>query len=133
MRKGDIVTAVILLAIGILLDFSCIQLGAGWGTDGPQAGFWPFIMALGMTIGSMIVLVGALQRKGVSKKTEPFIPSEAIKPVLQCVIPATLMVLFTEFIGKVSRTAKKLEGRSMENVVVLFRENPDTPIVTEIP
>src|SRR5574337_131008 len=99
MRKGDIVTAVILLAIGILLDFSCIQLGVGWGTAGPQAGFWPFIMALGMTIGSMIVLVGALQRKGVSKKTEPFIPSEAIKPVLQCVIPATLMVLFTEFIG----------------------------------
>jgi putative tricarboxylic transport membrane protein len=99
MRKADIVTAVILLAIGILLVISCLQLGIGWGMEGPQAGFWPFIMAMGMTIGGVLVLRGAVQRKGVAKKTEPFIPREAIKPVLQCVIPAALMVLFTEYIG----------------------------------
>jgi hypothetical protein len=99
MRKADIVTAVILLAIGILLDIDSLKLGVGWGMEGPQAGFWPMIMAVGMTVGGVIVLVGALRRKGVSKKTGPFIPPEAIKPVLQCVIPAALMVLFTEYIG----------------------------------
>lgn len=99
MRKADIVTAVILLAMGILLDIDSLKLGIGWGLEGPQAGFWPMIMAMGMTIGSVIVLVGAFRRKGVAKKTDPFIPPEAVKPVLKCVIPATLMVLFTEYIG----------------------------------
>jgi Tripartite tricarboxylate transporter TctB family len=99
MRTADIVTAVILLGLGILLDVSCLQLGIGWGMEGPEAGFWPFIMSLGMTIGGIIVLKGAIQRKGVSKKTDPFIPRECIKPVLQCAIPAALMVFFTDYIG----------------------------------
>lgn len=99
MRKADIVTAGILLAIGLLLMADSIRLGVGWAMEGPRAGFWPALMALGIIVGSIIVLVQAFQRKGVSKKTEPFIPREAIKPVLQCLIPAAMMVVLTEFIG----------------------------------
>lgn len=99
MRKADIVTAAILLGIGLLILLDCIRLGVGWGMEGPRAGFWPFLMALGMVLGSVVILVQAVQRKGVAKSDKPFIPREAIKPVLQCAIPAAAMVVLTEFIG----------------------------------
>ena len=99
MRKADIVTGAILLGIGLLVMFDSIRLGVGWGMEGPRAGFWPFLMALGMVVGSVVILVQAVQRKGVSQSDKPFIPREAIKPVLQCAIPAAAMVALTEFIG----------------------------------
>jgi hypothetical protein len=40
--------------------------------------------------------------------------------------------LFAQFISEVSGTAKKLESRPVKPVVVLFRENPDTTMVSEI-
>ena len=60
------------------------------------AGIYPALAQVGDVI---IVLVQAVQRKGVAKSDKPFIPREAIKPVLQVVIPSTLMVFLTEYIG----------------------------------
>src|SRR5574341_372101 len=99
MRKADIVTGAIIMAFGLLVVFDSIRLGNGWGADGPQAGFYPFVMGMIIVIGCIIIIVQAIQRKGVAKKKEPFIPREAVKPVLQVVIPATLMVAATEYIG----------------------------------
>ncbi len=99
MRKADIVTGAILLGIGLLVGLDCVRLGVGWGMEGPRAGFWPFLMAAIMIVGSVIILVQAVRRKGVSKSSKPFMPREAIKPVLKCAIPATAMVVLTEFIG----------------------------------
>ncbi len=99
MRKADIVTGAILLGIGLLVGFDCVRLGVGWGMEGPRAGFWPFLMAAVMIAGSVIILVQAVRRKGASKSNKPFMPREAIKPVMKCAIPATAMVVLTEFIG----------------------------------
>jgi len=99
MRKADIGCAAVLLCVGLLVMWDSIRLDIGWGMEGPMAGFYPFIMSLGVVVGSIIVLVQAFQRKGVAKSVKPFIPREAVKPVLQVVIPATLMVFLTEYIG----------------------------------
>jgi putative tricarboxylic transport membrane protein len=99
MRKADIACAVILLCIGLLVMVESIRLEIGWGMEGPRAGFYPFVLSLGMVVGSFIVLVQAFQRKGVSASREPFIPRTAIAPVLKCVVPAALMVFLTEYIG----------------------------------
>lgn len=99
MRKADIACAAIILCIGLRVMFDSIRLNIGWGMEGPKAGFYPFIMSLGVVVGSLIILVQAFQRKGVAKSDGPFIPREAIKPVLKCVIPAALMVFLTEYIG----------------------------------
>lgn len=99
MRKADIAVGVVILCIGLLVMFESIRLDIGWGMEGPRAGFYPFIMSLGAVVGSVIILAQAFQRKGVSGSGRPFIPREAIKPVLQCAVPAALMVLLTEYIG----------------------------------
>ncbi len=99
MRRADIACGVIILCIGLLVMFDSIRLNIGWGMEGPRAGFYPFIMSLGVVVGSVIILVQAFQRKGVARSDRPFIPPEAIKPVLKCVVPAALMVFLTEYIG----------------------------------
>ena len=99
MRKADIACGVVLLCIGLLAMVDSIQLDIGWGMEGPRAGFYPFIMSLAVVVGSVIILVQAFRRQGVSRSGQPFISPEAIKPVLKCVVPAALMVLLTEYIG----------------------------------
>ena len=99
MRKADIACAVVILCVGLLVMFDSIRLDIGWGMEGPRAGFYPFIMGSGVVVGSVIILVQAFQRKGVSGSGQPFIPPEAIKPVLKCVVPAALMVFLTKYIG----------------------------------
>jgi len=79
--------------------YDSIRLGCGWGMSGPRAGFFPFIMSLLVIIGCLIVIAQAIARKGVSSSTKPFIPKGAIKPVLNVIVPAILMVILTEYIG----------------------------------
>lgn len=99
MRTADIVTGAIIMAFGLLVVFDSVRLGFGWEENGPQAGFYPFVMGMIMVIGCIIIIIQAIQRKGVAKSDKPFIPREAVKPVLQVVIPATMMVAATEYIG----------------------------------
>lgn len=99
MRKADIICALIILGIGILVMYDSIRLGFGWGMSGPLAGFFPFILSLIVNIGCLIVIAQAIARKGVSSSNKPFIPKGAIKPVLNVIIPAALMVILTKYIG----------------------------------
>ena len=99
MRTADIVTGAIIMVFGLLVVFDSVRLGFGWEENGPQAGFYPFVMGMIMVIGCIIIIIQAIQRKGVARSDKPFIPREAVKPVLQVVIPATLMVAATEYIG----------------------------------
>lgn len=99
MRTADIVCAVVILLVGLLIMVDSIRLDIGWGMEGPRAGFYPFVMSLGVVVGSLIVLVQAVQRKGVAASREPFIRRQAVGPVLQVVAPAFGMVLLTHFVG----------------------------------
>jgi len=99
MRKADIVCALIILGVGALIMYDSIRLHIGWGLEGPRAGFFPFLMSLGVVIGCLIVVSNAIRRKGVAKSTKPFIAPGALKPVLRVVLPAALMVFLTHYIG----------------------------------
>lgn len=99
MRKADIVCAVIILCIGILVMYDAIRLNIRWGMNGPEAGFFPFILSLLVVIGCLIVVAQAIAKKGVANSDKLFIPKGALKPLAKCVIPAALMVLLTEYIG----------------------------------
>lgn len=99
MRTADIVCALIILGVGALVMYDSIRLHIGWGMEGPRAGFFPFLMSLGVIIGCLIVVANAVQRKGVAKSVKPFIAPGGIKPVLRVVLPAALMVFLTQYIG----------------------------------
>lgn len=99
MQKADITCAVVILGFGGLVMFDSIRLDVGWGMEGPKAGFFPFLMSLGLIVSCVAVIVRAAQRKGTSASRAPFIPMSAVRPLLQVVVPASLMVLLSGYLG----------------------------------
>ena len=45
-RTMEIIVALALLAVGALVVFDSYRLGAKWGDDGPQSGYFPFYIGL---------------------------------------------------------------------------------------
>lgn len=98
-RTADIVVAVVLMAIGLFVTYDALRLGAGWGLEGPKAGFFPILMAILVVGGCIIIIRQAVTGKSSVKGEKPFVLPGGLKPVLTVFIPAAGMVLLTEVIG----------------------------------
>jgi len=94
-RAADIVTASLLMAVGGIVLFDAIRLGFRWGTDGPQSGFFPFWLATILLLAGAAIIVQAAHRKSGKR----FVSREQLLPVLKVLLPATGMVLLTQFVG----------------------------------
>jgi putative tricarboxylic transport membrane protein len=97
-RVANLVTAGILLCLGIVLAVDTYRLGAGWGMEGPKPGFFPLIMSVIVIVGC-VVIIRRVVTKPDKKASEPFVTAETLKPVLIVLVPACLMVLFIEVVG----------------------------------
>lgn len=100
MRKADAICAFILLAFGGLVASDGLRLGVfGWGLAGPEPGLFPFLLGIGVCLGSLLVLAQVFLQSRRGLPNEPFIRKDGLKPILLVAVPAALMVLLTEFIG----------------------------------
>jgi hypothetical protein len=95
MRAADLTTALVLIAGGLLVLWDSLRLGVGWGTDGPKSGFFPFWLAL-IAIASC---VGIAAQAWMHQDRRPFIPREAVSPVLKMLGPAAGFVLLVQLVG----------------------------------
>jgi len=93
----EAIVALILLAIGITVIIESRRLGAGWTTDGPGSGYFPFYIGVIITISALGILHGALISK--KRNTEIFVDSEQLKLVLSVFVPAMVYVLGVTFLG----------------------------------
>ncbi|CAN7409538.1 MULTISPECIES: tripartite tricarboxylate transporter TctB family protein [unclassified Variovorax] len=93
----EAVVAAVLMIIGLGVIFESRRLGAGWTTDGPGAGYFPFYIGLIITISGAGILYQALL--GKNRKTEVFVDSEQLKRVMSVLVPATVYVLAVSFLG----------------------------------
>ena len=46
VRMMDIITAILFIAVGLVVMTGSLKLGASWGSDGPEAGYFPFYISL---------------------------------------------------------------------------------------
>lgn len=99
MRKAEIWVSVAFVCLGIMVIADSIRLGFMWGMSGPESGFFPFYLGVGIVISSLLVLYDAYARYKKEGAGKPLMPPGAIKPILWVLIPATGMVLITEFVG----------------------------------
>jgi putative tricarboxylic transport membrane protein len=99
MRKANIGMALFLIAIGGIVLFDAIRLGYGWGMSGPDAGFFPFVLALGVLISSAIVLFKGIRVYKKEGPGERLIPEGGLKPILWVLLPSAGMVMLTALIG----------------------------------
>jgi hypothetical protein len=95
MRTADLTTALVLIGISALVLWDALRLGIGWGTDGPQSGFFPFWLAVIVAVSSACVAVRAIRRPPGA----PFIRRAQVEPVLKAFLPAVAFVLLTGLVG----------------------------------
>ena len=98
VRAMDIITAIVFLAIGLTVMVGSVKLGASWGSDGPEAGYFPFYISLIMMLSSAITLYQAVI-VNKNKKTESFVEREPFKQVMAVLLPAVVFVLGVQLIG----------------------------------
>ena len=95
MRTADLTTALVLMAGGVLVIWDSLRLGIGWGSDGPQSGFFPFWLAVLLTV-SCATIAWQAGRRG---RGRPFITRAQLQPVLTTLLPSAGFVVLTQFIG----------------------------------
>jgi hypothetical protein len=99
MRRADIFVGLGLMAVGLLVLGDAIRLGFGWGMSGPEAGFFPFYMGLGIVICTFFIVLRGIKifkKEGTGK---PLILKGGLTQILWVLIPAAGMVLLSELIG----------------------------------
>lgn len=90
--------AICVILLGSVVIYGSRELGAGWTSEGPGSGYFPFYIGLIMAISGAGILFQALfSSKG--KNTAVFVDGEQIKRVLSVLIPAGMYVFAVEFIG----------------------------------
>jgi hypothetical protein len=89
----DAVVAALLAALGGLVIFEAQRLGAGWTSDGPGAGYFPFYIGVILVICGIGVLLQALRaRSSEGSDGEVFVDSVQLKRVLSVLLPSAVYV-----------------------------------------
>ena len=99
MRKANIIVAMILMLVGFIVVADAIRLGFGWGLGGPEPGFFPLLMGLGVIICTFFIVrkgVRVYRKDGSGKR---LIVAGGLTQILWVFIPASGMVLLTELVG----------------------------------
>jgi hypothetical protein len=94
-RTMEIVVALLLLAGGAVVVFDSWRLGARWGSDGPQSGYFPFYVGVLLCIASLATLAQSAR----ADRGKLFVTWERLRPVLTVLVPAGIYVLLVQYIG----------------------------------
>ncbi|MFM1760158.1 MAG: hypothetical protein RLY75_1429 [Pseudomonadota bacterium] len=98
VRMMDIVTSLLFIAVGLVVMVGSIKLGASWGSDGPEAGYFPFYISLIILLSSSVTLYQSVVVDG-KKETETFVDKESFKQVMAVLLPAIVFVFGVQLIG----------------------------------
>jgi hypothetical protein len=93
----EAVIAFIVLMIGVVVIYGSWELGSGWTSDGPGAGYFPFYIGIVLCISGAGILYQALL--GKNKNTEPFVDAEQLKRVMSVLVPIAIYIFAVQFLG----------------------------------
>jgi hypothetical protein len=97
-RTMEIVVAVLLFGIGSLVVYDSHRLGSSWGSDGPEAGYFPFYIGLIICISSTAVFIQNVFGKS-GRRAGIFVEWQPLRQVLAVLLPAALYVLGIQIVG----------------------------------
>ena len=89
-NRVDAAVAALLTFLGLVVVFEARRLGAGWTSDGPGPGYFPFYIGMILCIGGVGILYQALLSK--SADTGSFVDREQFRRVMSVLLPAVVYV-----------------------------------------
>ena len=97
-RWVELIVGLLIVSAGSVVVYDSLRIGASWGSDGPQAGYFPFL------IGSALALAGLW----IAARTvwgwkelagDVFVSRAKLKPVLSMLLPSIAYVVLIQLIG----------------------------------
>jgi hypothetical protein len=108
-RTVEVVVALLLFAFGATIAIDSYRLGASWGSDGPQSGYFPFYIGLLICVSGVATLTQAMYaqwrdrkkyfRGAVLRHRALFVAWGPLRQVMLVLIPALAYVLLVQLIG----------------------------------
>jgi putative tricarboxylic transport membrane protein len=95
-RRVGVITGLVLLGFGVLIIADTYRLGAGWASDGPQAGYFPFRIGVLIAFCSIVVVVQALRDKSGDAL---FVEWAKLIPVSQILFPLIAYIGVMQYLG----------------------------------
>ena len=96
-RVVDVAVSLSLLALAATLGWDNWRTGIGWDSTGPQAGYFPFYLAVILGLASLYGLVAAfLSRK---EEARTFVTRAQARRVMAVFVPTLLFCVVTQFLG----------------------------------
>jgi putative tricarboxylic transport membrane protein len=95
-RHVGIIVGLVLFGIGVLVVADNARIGAGWASDGPQAGYFPLRIGVLIAVCSVIVIVQAFRRR--SDQTI-FVEWAKLIPVGKILFPLILYIAAMQYLG----------------------------------
>jgi len=97
-RKAmEIAVTLLFLAFGLVVCWDNHRIGASWGSDGPEAGYFPFYIGVIIIVSSAITLFQAIAIKAADN--EPFVLRGQLKMVMVVMVPTVVYVAAIDWLG----------------------------------
>ena len=89
-KSAEMAVAASIFLLGAIVIYDSARLGARWGDDGPQAGYFPFYIGLILCASSAVNLALALLNRRDQDRT--FVELGQLRLVLTVLIPSAIYV-----------------------------------------
>ena len=95
VRTLELVVAFLLFVAGAVVIWDSVRLGAQWGDDGPQAGYFPFYVGLFICLSSVVIFA----RGAFAGSTKEFVTRGQLKLVFMLLVPSVIYVALIDWLG----------------------------------
>jgi hypothetical protein len=95
VKSVDAGTAIVIFLIGSVVIWDSWRLGAKWGSDGPEAGYFPFYIGLILCIASVVNFIAAIREKS----GDSFVSASSLKMIMSVMIPTVVYVALIGGVG----------------------------------
>src|SRR6266853_6089180 len=97
VKAVELGVAAVIFLFGALVVYDSVRVGAKWGDDGPQAGYFPLYVGLLICFASAAILVRALRDPVLA--AESFVSRDELKKILTVLVPTVVYVALIAPLG----------------------------------
>ena len=94
-RSVEVGVTIATALFGLIIIVGSLQVGIGWGAEGPKSGFFPFYLGVIIVVSSAVNLIEAARKSG--EKT--FADWSQLRQVLAITIPTAIYVAVIPWAG----------------------------------